>query len=321
MLLKNIQEISFDDSSATRTVMYYPAAGTKPTPTCLPQFGGGSIESRDGESFEGVGETRLTTGTIFTDKLFTGQREMAGLGIYHYGARFYSPKLGRFLSADTIVPGAANPQAYNRYSYVLGNPLKYTDPSGHGQCRTQEECAEMGTTPMGTGGNGGGGGDGGRDGCRHNDPDCRDEGGQGSGCQLTPEYLCQLPKDELQSLSNGDYSSHTASFSSLAPIYFSAGIIVYFGQPVLFAYVLPQAWIPTANIIVVGAEALSFNMNPPPGGAVGDVTISIGHSSNETVTVYGYTVPAYTEVNQYVLREELDGWQLIQSSTTTYNYR
>jgi uncharacterized protein RhaS with RHS repeats len=32
------------------------------------------------------GETRLTTGTIYTDKLFTGQREMTGLGIYHYGA-------------------------------------------------------------------------------------------------------------------------------------------------------------------------------------------------------------------------------------------
>ena len=77
------------------------------------------------------GETRLTTGTIYTDKLFTGQREMAGLGIYHYGARFYSPKVGRFLSPDTIVPGAANPQAWNRYSYILGNPLRYTDPTGH----------------------------------------------------------------------------------------------------------------------------------------------------------------------------------------------
>jgi hypothetical protein len=32
--------------------------------------------------------TRFTTGTMYTDKLFTGQREMAGLGIYHYGARF-----------------------------------------------------------------------------------------------------------------------------------------------------------------------------------------------------------------------------------------
>ncbi|MCI0561109.1 MAG: hypothetical protein MN733_21700, partial [Nitrososphaera sp.] len=50
------------------------------------------------DRFYPFGETRFTTGTMFTDKLFTGQREMAGLGIYHFGARFYSPKLGRFLS-------------------------------------------------------------------------------------------------------------------------------------------------------------------------------------------------------------------------------
>ena len=87
------------------------------------------------------GETRLTTGTIYTDKLFTGQREMrrpepvegAGLGIYHYQARFYSSKLGRFLSADTIVPNYANPQGWNRFSYVTNNPLRYTDPTGHMQ--------------------------------------------------------------------------------------------------------------------------------------------------------------------------------------------
>src|SRR4026207_1788689 len=119
-----------------------------PNPYCV--FGGEPIESPDGESLEGVGETRLSTGTIFTDKSFTGQREMAGLGIYHYGARFYSPKLGRFLSPDTIIPGAANPQAYNRYSYVLGNPLKYTDPTGHSACQTKEECEDMGTTPTGS---------------------------------------------------------------------------------------------------------------------------------------------------------------------------
>ena len=37
------------------------------------------------------GETRFSTGTMYTDKLYTGQREMADLGIYHYNARFYSP--------------------------------------------------------------------------------------------------------------------------------------------------------------------------------------------------------------------------------------
>jgi RHS repeat-associated protein len=77
------------------------------------------------------GEACLAASGILTDKLFTGQREMAGLGIYHYGARFYSPKLGRFLSADTIVPGYANPQNLNRYSYTINNPIRYIDPTGH----------------------------------------------------------------------------------------------------------------------------------------------------------------------------------------------
>jgi hypothetical protein len=48
-----------------------------------------------------------------------------------FGARFYLPKLGRFTSADTIVPNFANPQSLNRYAFVLNNPLRFTDPSGH----------------------------------------------------------------------------------------------------------------------------------------------------------------------------------------------
>jgi RHS repeat-associated protein len=64
-------------------------------------------------------------------------------GIYHAGARFYSADLGRFLSADSIVPGAGNPQLLNRYAYVANNPLRYTDPTGNcapgiGACPDQE---------------------------------------------------------------------------------------------------------------------------------------------------------------------------------------
>jgi len=63
--------------------------------------------------------------------LYTGQRALEELGIYYYNARWYDPYLNRFLSADTMVPGAADSQAYDRYSYSRNNPIKFVDPSGH----------------------------------------------------------------------------------------------------------------------------------------------------------------------------------------------
>ncbi len=47
-------------------------------------------------------------GTMVTDRRFTGQRYEAGLGLYDYNARYYDPALGRFVQADSIVPGAAD---------------------------------------------------------------------------------------------------------------------------------------------------------------------------------------------------------------------
>jgi len=76
------------------------------------------------------GTVRHAEGTLPTDYTFTGQRSEAGLGLMHYGARFYSPRLGRFVSADVLVFHPGNPQSWNRYSYVLNNPLIYVDPTG-----------------------------------------------------------------------------------------------------------------------------------------------------------------------------------------------
>ena len=39
--------------------------------------------------------------------------------------------IGRFLSPDPVLQDPANAQNYNKYSYVLNNPLKFTDPSGY----------------------------------------------------------------------------------------------------------------------------------------------------------------------------------------------
>ncbi len=81
------------------------------------------------------GEPRADVGSITqTDKTYTGQRDVPDTGLMDYRARLYSPSLGRFIQPDTIVPGAGNSQAWNRYSYVLNNPITYIDPSGNFVC-------------------------------------------------------------------------------------------------------------------------------------------------------------------------------------------
>ncbi len=55
----------------------------------------------------------------------------------YYGARYYDAAIGRFAQPDSIVPNPYNPQSLNRYSYVLNNPVRYTDPTG--RC-IPEEC-------------------------------------------------------------------------------------------------------------------------------------------------------------------------------------
>jgi RHS repeat-associated protein len=77
------------------------------------------------------GETRDGAGAARTDIQYTGQRAEADVGLIHMRARSYDPQLGRFISADSIVPRPYDPQALNRYSYVYSNPINYTDPTGH----------------------------------------------------------------------------------------------------------------------------------------------------------------------------------------------
>jgi RHS repeat-associated protein len=79
--------------------------------------------------YKAWGETRYSSGTTPSKYRYTGQREEASLGLYFYNARWFDPVLGRFTSADSIVP--AGVQGYDRYAFVYNNPLKYIDPSGH----------------------------------------------------------------------------------------------------------------------------------------------------------------------------------------------
>lgn len=70
---------------------------------------------------------------------FTGQQNDASTGLYYYGARYYDPEIGRFITEDTYEGDLANPLSQNPYIYVLANPLRFNDPTGH---RSEEFCVD-----------------------------------------------------------------------------------------------------------------------------------------------------------------------------------
>ena len=61
---------------------------------------------------------------------YTGHEMLPEFGLVNMNGRLYDSALGVFLSPDSYVQAPDNSQNYNRYSYCLNNPLKYTDPSG-----------------------------------------------------------------------------------------------------------------------------------------------------------------------------------------------
>lgn len=57
--------------------------------------------------------------------------------------QFFCLALGRFISANMIVPGAGNNQAYSRCICVLVNPIWLRDPSGHFTCAIRRIRGEI----------------------------------------------------------------------------------------------------------------------------------------------------------------------------------
>lgn len=68
--------------------------------------------------------------SLLIDRGYTGHEHFMGVGIIHMNGRLYDPLLRRFLNADEHIQDPNNTQNYNKYGYVLNNPLMYNDPSG-----------------------------------------------------------------------------------------------------------------------------------------------------------------------------------------------
>lgn len=108
--------------------------------------------------------------------------------------RIYDPNLGRMLSADPINSNPANLQRYNRFSYVLNNPLAIVDASGFDGCsptdkgtgpgmaNAQVYCMPEQGGSGGGGGTGAGGGGGGGSACMPGDATCPGYSHWGDGC-------------------------------------------------------------------------------------------------------------------------------------------
>jgi RHS repeat-associated protein len=91
-------------------------------------------------AYDPWGKRRFTNGTAdtsdsivpgSTDRGFTMHEHLDELGIIHMNGRIYDPYTGRFMSADPFIQSPDNLQSYNRYAYVMNNPLNMTDPSGY----------------------------------------------------------------------------------------------------------------------------------------------------------------------------------------------
>jgi RHS repeat-associated protein len=101
------------------------------------------------ELFSGTANRTATQGysAIGADnirKRFTGYEKDVETGLDFAEARYYNNQHGRFTAVDPLLASgkSANPQSFNRYSYVMNSPLRMTDHSGLQAGSSSEEFAD-----------------------------------------------------------------------------------------------------------------------------------------------------------------------------------
>lgn len=67
---------------------------------------------------------------LFLDRGYTSHEHLTGVELIHMNGRLYDPVLHRFLNADENIQDPHNTQNYNKYGYVMNNPLMFNDPNG-----------------------------------------------------------------------------------------------------------------------------------------------------------------------------------------------
>ncbi|ODN40985.1 RHS repeat domain-containing protein [Piscirickettsia litoralis] len=92
-----------------------------------------SFVFNQGQVYWGYGQEALDTSKDRPSEHvgFTGKLHDDATGLSYYGARYYDPAIGRFMSVDPEkVDIGKSPLSFNRYVYANDNPLKYVDHDG-----------------------------------------------------------------------------------------------------------------------------------------------------------------------------------------------
>lgn len=81
-------------------------------------------------SYDAWGRQKVETNKIDLTHGYCGHDMLPDFELIDMGGRVYEPSTSRFLSCDNYVQSPDKSQNFNRYSYCLNNPLRYTDPTG-----------------------------------------------------------------------------------------------------------------------------------------------------------------------------------------------
>jgi RHS repeat-associated protein len=77
---------------------------------------------------------------------FTGHIYDDETGLYNAKARYFDPKLGRFLTQDSFLGEIDAPPSLHRYLYANDNPTRFVDPTGHAAKDGQTSACPQGST-------------------------------------------------------------------------------------------------------------------------------------------------------------------------------
>jgi len=130
--------VAIYEIKGTATNMYYTYTDYLGSIVAITNSTGNIIESRNYDAWgllrnpsTWAASNLLPSTYTITDRGYTGHEMLPKFGLINMNGRLYDPQVGRMLSPDNYIQSPSLSQNFNRYSYCLNNPLKYTDPSGN----------------------------------------------------------------------------------------------------------------------------------------------------------------------------------------------